>query len=52
MSSRMLFIIMLIIGVFLAFFGSKAYDKSKLILIILGVVIILIAVFGIFTSLI
>lgn len=52
MSAGMLFVIMLIIGVLIAFLGSKAKDKAKVILIILGVVIILIAVFGIFTSLI
>ena len=52
MSARMLFVIMLIIDVLLAFWGSKASNKTKLILIILGLIIILIAVFGIFTSLI
>ena len=52
MSAGMLFVIMLIIGVLLTFGGSKASNKTKLILIILGLIIILIAVFGIFTSLI
>lgn len=52
MSAGMLFVFMLIIGAILTFLGSKASDKTKLILNILGVVMILIAVFGIFTSLI
>ena len=51
MSAGMLFVIMLIIGFILALLGSKASDKIKLILIIFGVVIMLIAVFGIITSL-
>ncbi len=52
MTAGILFVIMLIIGVLLAFLGSKASDKSKVIFIMLGVVSILVAVFGIFTSLI
>lgn len=52
MSSGMLFLIMLIIGVLLAFLGGKASGKTKVILILFVVVVIFIAVFGIFTSLI
>ncbi len=52
MSPRMLFVIMLLIGVILAYLGSKTSDKTKVILIILGGIVTLIAVFGIFTSLI
>lgn len=49
MSARMLFFIILIIGVLLEYLGIKAANKAKAILIILGVITILISVFGIFT---
>jgi hypothetical protein len=49
MSAGMLFFILLIIGMLIEFLGIKAANKGKAILIILGVITILIAVFGIFT---
>lgn len=52
MSAEMLFLIMLIIGLLLAFLGGKASGKTKVILILLGMVVVFIAAFGIFTSLI
>lgn len=52
MSAGMLFLIMLIIGVLLVFLGSKVENKTKVILIIIGVVIACVGAFGIFTSLI
>lgn len=51
MSAGVLFIVMLIIGISLTYAGSKSSDKTKTIIILLGVVVILIAAFGIFTSL-
>jgi hypothetical protein len=51
MSSGMLFLILLVIGVVLFILGIKASDKSKLFLMLFGAVIALFGGFGVFTSL-
>ena len=50
MSARMLFLILLVIGGFLVFFGIRLSDKGKIVLILMGTIILLISGFGIFTS--
>lgn len=52
MSAGMMFVFMLIIGMILTFSGKKSSDISKVIIMVVGVIMVLIAVFGIFTSLI
>jgi len=51
MSTELLFVIMLAVGVLLTFLGIKTPGKTRIILIIIGAIVMLIGLFGIFTSL-
>lgn len=50
MSPRMLFFIMLLVGVLLIYFGKKAEKKGKWILIFIGILLVLPGAYGLFTS--
>lgn len=52
MAAEILFMIILAIGGGLLILGRKASDKSKLILMLIGVLMFLIGGYGVFTSLI
>lgn len=51
MSAALLFVIMITVGVLLTFLGIKAPGKTRIILITIGAIVMLIGLFGIFTSL-
>lgn len=51
MSSRILFIIMLLVGGLLTYLGIKMSGKTRIISILIGAIVMLIGAFGVFTSL-
>lgn len=50
MSSKMLFAILLLLGVFLVVLGRKGSGSSKVIQIMLGAIIVLVSLFGLLTA--
>lgn len=50
MPAELLFIIVLLLGAGLVFVGKKLKEKIRVTLILLGAIMILIGLFGLFTS--
>lgn len=51
MSSRLLFVIILLVGGLLAYLGIKMSGKTRIISVLIGAIVMLIGAFGVFTSL-
>jgi len=52
MTAGMFFVLMAVIGVLMIFTASKASGKGKLILMSMGLPVLMVALFGIFTAII